>query len=79
MTLNVYPEIFPPTNRFRNTALHEATLLGLEGKESITTLLGYVQRLLPRIAVTSLLTLSGIRQALPSELLSLSEKATIAQ
>ncbi|KAK7815801.1 hypothetical protein U0070_025261 [Myodes glareolus] len=25
---------------FRNTALHEATLLGLEGKESITTLLG---------------------------------------
>ncbi|XP_040602356.1 double zinc ribbon and ankyrin repeat-containing protein 1 isoform X6 [Mesocricetus auratus] len=25
---------------FRNTALHEATLLGLEGRESITTLLG---------------------------------------
>ncbi|XP_017655381.1 double zinc ribbon and ankyrin repeat-containing protein 1 [Nannospalax galili] len=30
---------------FRNTALHEATLLGLEGKESIAVILGYVQDL----------------------------------
>lgn len=75
------PRIFPPTNRFRNTALHEASLLGLEGRESIAILLGYVQRLTPlRIPVTSLLTFSGVRQALPSELLPIvSGKATITQ
>lgn len=34
--------IFFPPNRLRNTALHEATLLGLAGRECIAALLRYV-------------------------------------
>lgn len=42
LTKDLARMIFFPGNRLRNTALHEATLLGLAGRECISALLRYV-------------------------------------